>query len=88
MLASAEGDLQRSKDLVAYGANVNATSYNGSTALMYAARNNHLSIVKLLIENGADKEIENEKKSTALSLSQTYNSNEVNEYLKSLSFKL
>ena len=87
MLASAEGNLERVKDLVAYGANVNATSYNGSTSLMYAARNNNLDIVKFLIENGADKDIKNEKKSTALSLSETFKSDEVNEYLKSLSFK-
>ena len=87
MLASAEGNLERVTDLVAYGANVNATSYNGSTSLMYAARNNRLSIVKFLIENGADREVKNEKKSTALSLSETFKSNEVNEYLKSLSSK-
>jgi ankyrin repeat protein len=86
-LASAEGNLERVKDLVAYGANVNATSYNGSTSLMYAARNNHLSIVEFLIENGADREVKNQKKSTALSLSETFKSNEVNEYLKSLSPK-
>ena len=87
VLASAEGNLERVKDLVAYGANVNATSYNGSTSLMYAARNNRLSIVKFLIENGADREVKNEKKSTALSLSESFKSNEVNEYLKSLSSK-
>jgi hypothetical protein len=86
MLASAEGNLERVKDLIAYGADVNATSNNGSTSLMYAARNNHLNIVQFLIENGADENIKNEKKSTALSISESFKSTEVTEYLRSLNF--
>ena len=87
MLASAEGNIERVRDLIAFGANVNSTSNNGSTSLMYASRNNHLSSVKLLIENGADKDIKNEKKSTALSLSESFNCDDVKNYLNSISTK-
>jgi hypothetical protein len=37
-----------------YGANVNAKDEYGSTALMLAAKEGHLDVVRFLVEHGAD----------------------------------
>jgi ankyrin repeat protein len=55
-LFSAIGDLNKTlmKLLIENGANVNAVTKEGRTALMYAAYYDHYSIAKLLIENRTD----------------------------------
>lgn len=65
MEASADGDAQRVRELLAYGRSPNARSDIGSTALMYAARNNQLEIVDVLITAGADPALKTKKGSTA-----------------------
>jgi hypothetical protein len=40
--------------LIKNGADVNATDKNGTTALMWAAKANHLETIITLIDNGAD----------------------------------
>jgi ankyrin repeat protein len=40
--------------LLEYGADVNAKTRDGLTALHLSAQNGHLEIVKLLLEHGAD----------------------------------
>lgn len=81
MIASAEGNVKRAKELIEYGAEVDLKSLNGSTALMYAARNNHIEVVKLLVNAGADVAAKNDKQSTALSIAKNFDCKEVVEFL-------
>jgi hypothetical protein len=82
MVVAAKGDLQRVKELLDYGADVNVVSVNGATALMYAARNNHIEIAQALISAGANVNVANDKKSTALSIASKQQHNEMVELLK------
>ena len=49
---------------------VNALTYQGSTALMFAASGGNVEAVRLLLEKGADPAIKNEYGYTATSLAQ------------------
>ncbi|WP_455203605.1 ankyrin repeat domain-containing protein, partial [Kaarinaea lacus] len=53
-----------------------------STPLIMAAAAGHTQVVKLLLEKGADMEIKNKRKETALSLAQTRKHDEVVSLLK------
>ena len=53
--------------LLAEGANINAVSPNGTTALMMAVREEKFSTAELLIARGANVNIRNEQGATALS---------------------
>ena len=59
---------QMIKDLIKSGANVNAKTDNGETALMWAVRHRNAEVVKALIEAGADINAKNNKGATALML--------------------
>jgi ankyrin repeat protein len=54
ILAAYQGDTIRARLLIHAGANVNATTFEGVTPLMYAAQNGFTGMVRLLKENGAD----------------------------------
>jgi ankyrin repeat protein len=54
--------------LIARGALVNAHADNGTTALMMASREGHLSMVLLLLEHGADINVRNLDGQSALAL--------------------
>ena len=82
MLAAAEGNLDRVKDLFAYGADVNAESTSGTTALMYAVRNNHVAVAQFLVSAKADLHRKSEKGTTALSLAKKYGSPELVSFLE------
>lgn len=45
---------------------MNATNFNGATALIFAVTFNHPDIVKLLLNSGADKTITDDKGNSAL----------------------
>src|SRR5215813_5986299 len=52
--AAKKGDVEAVKSLIAKGANVNARTNYGATALHFAADRGHLEVVKALVEAGAD----------------------------------
>lgn len=55
--AAAKGDINKVKELIELGADVNATS-RGLSPLMYAARYNHCKVIKVLLKAGAEEEME------------------------------
>lgn len=57
MFAAGEGDTSRVAKLLAAGSPVNVQDDQGKTCLVYAAMNNRLEIVKLLLQKGADPNI-------------------------------
>ncbi|OXB79347.1 UNVERIFIED_CONTAM: hypothetical protein H355_008152, partial [Colinus virginianus] len=66
---AAVGDAARLKALLSRSPSiVNATAGNGWTALMYAARNGHFDVVRILLEGGCDRSIVNKSRQTALDI--------------------
>lgn len=58
--AIVKGDLEAIKKFIEYGADVNEPT-QGLTPLMLAARYNRTDIVKVLLENGARKDIKDDR---------------------------
>ena len=58
-LQSIKGRGASAEVLIKYGADVNKTLDTGNTALMWAAKNGQMEIVKMLLEAKADHRIEN-----------------------------
>ncbi len=54
------GTARRTRELLQAGANVNATASYGETALLYAAQFGHTKLARVLIEWGANPELETE----------------------------
>ncbi len=52
--AAAIGDTNKINAFLKIGTDVNTTTWEGVTPLMFAAQNGHLSAVEILIDNGAD----------------------------------
>ena len=65
-LAAYNGLESAVQQLIERGADVNAATDDGYTALIYAAYSGHAKIVKELIERGADIDATNNYGSTAL----------------------
>ncbi|AZC08606.1 MULTISPECIES: ankyrin repeat domain-containing protein [Acinetobacter] len=76
------GDLEQVKQLLIDGEDPNQTDDEGYSALQAAAENDHLEIVKLLVEKGAHVTYKSEY--TALQLAEMAGNTEVVNYLKSL----
>ena len=66
------GHVDLAKYLVSQGASVNATSPNGSTPLMLAAREGNDVLAKWLLESGADTQTKNDWGDTALTMAMRY----------------
>lgn len=64
--AAANGHQEIVTFLLDCGAEINATTDNGTTALMMAVRGNHYETVKLLLARGANLQISNEAGETAI----------------------
>ena len=67
----AKGDLETVQKLISRGADVNEKS-NGMTPVMYAAKFNRTTILKLLIVHGANLKAKSDKKMTALKYAQIH----------------
>ncbi len=70
--AEGEGDIKLVQEALKEKADVNYKNIYGFTALMIAADNGHESIVKLLLENGADPDLQNDEDDTALILAASH----------------
>jgi ankyrin repeat protein len=57
MFAAGEGDMDRVAKLLAAGSPVNVQDDQGKTCLVYAAMNNRLEIIELLLLKGANPDI-------------------------------
>jgi uncharacterized protein len=79
--AIVKGDLNAVKVLIEYGSNVNELS-NDFTPLMLAARYNRTDIVAILLKNGADISVKNEKGFTAIKYAELSNATESLNLLK------
>ena len=64
--AAYNGHLEIVDYLLKRGAEINAKTQNGSTALFFAARFGHIEVVKLLLRNKADATVANENGETAV----------------------
>ncbi|MDA5023573.1 ankyrin repeat domain-containing protein [Acinetobacter baumannii] len=76
------GDLEQVKQLLIDREDPNQTDDEGYTALQAAAENDHLEIVKLLVEKGAHVPYKSEY--TALQLAEMAGNTDIVNYLKSL----
>ncbi|OMQ07969.1 ankyrin repeat domain-containing protein [[Flexibacter] sp. ATCC 35103] len=82
-VAVSKGDLEFVKKLIEYGADVNEISED-LTPLMIAARYNKVDILRILLSNGANPSVRNEKGFTALKYAQLSNATEAIAILKDL----
>jgi ankyrin repeat protein len=83
-LAAAAGDLSRLTELIQYGQDVNRPGPAGTTALMYAARNNRADCIRLLINAGADPSAKSDAGSTAMSIAEKFGDAEAAVALREL----
>jgi len=65
LYSSRTGNLSRLRELIESGTNINATDYNGYTALIYAVINNHFDIVEYLVSSNIDINAKNNDGLTA-----------------------
>jgi ankyrin repeat protein len=68
-----EATVQIIQDLIDLGADVNIRGQLSQTPLMYAAEMNMLNVARVLIENGANVELQNANGRTAMDLATTEN---------------
>lgn len=81
-LAISKGDINKVKEIIAYGIDVNDATNRGMTPLMYAADYNQSEIAKLLLEKGADVNKKDNAGRTALDHAKSKDFNEIVEILK------
>jgi ankyrin repeat protein len=66
IIVADKGDTAAAWKLIARGANVNVTTYEGVTPLMFAAQNGQTDMVRLLMQHGADADLKPYSGYTAL----------------------
>ncbi len=87
MLASAMGDRQVVKEVLAKGENVNAQNKTGKSALMFAASEGHPKVVEILLKAGADPNLEDKDGDTAAGLAKKQGHYDVVNILEQASVK-
>ncbi|QJT94912.1 ankyrin repeat domain-containing protein [Wolbachia endosymbiont of Diaphorina citri] len=68
LINARDGNLDKVKDLIAQGADLETKDNNGNTALHNACSNGHLKVVEYLIEKGASLKAKNKEGKTPLDL--------------------
>ncbi|WP_264707863.1 ankyrin repeat domain-containing protein [Wolbachia endosymbiont (group B) of Agriphila straminella] len=66
LMAAEKGDLEKVRDSIIRGANVNAQDSQGWTPLFWAIQNNNFNIVELLLDNSADIKVKDNEAWTPL----------------------
>jgi len=86
--AATEGDLERVRNLLSVGADIEATTDPaGSTPLLLACSNCHIRVAELLIENGANIHARNTSGQNALTMAARGKHRELADYLMSKGVK-
>ncbi|WP_269225650.1 ankyrin repeat domain-containing protein [Flavobacterium eburneipallidum] len=80
-MAIYKGDIETIQKMIKYGVNINQKS-NGMSPLMYAARYNKVEIIKILLANGANPKVRDEKGFTALKHAEISNAKAAAQLLK------
>ena len=84
MFAASERDTAIADALLSRGADVNMQSDSGETALMLAARQGHMEMVKkLLIEAEANVNLKNNEGKTALTIARENNQHRILHFIES-----
>jgi ankyrin repeat protein len=65
-LACVHGDLAKVKQLIRLGVNLNKRDSNGRTLLHDTSVRNHIDIIKVLVQNGANEYVKDVKGRTPL----------------------
>lgn len=81
-LAISEGDINKVKEIIAYGIDINDATNRGMTPLMFAAVYNQSEIAKLLLENGAHVYMKDNSGYTALDHAKKRDFNAIVEIIK------
>lgn len=83
-LAKGPTPLELADRLIKSGADVNATTDAGVTALMIAAGHNNMPMIAFLVRNGADPTLKNKEGHTALDVARAANHDQAERALKRL----
>lgn len=83
IVAAAAGDLNRVREFLERGADVNVQDDEGTTALISACRNCDLEMVKLLVQFGADVNLEDNSSRTPLYIANAWGYPTISDLLKS-----
>jgi uncharacterized protein len=81
IVSADKSDIANVQMLIKRGANVNVTTTDGVTPLMYAVQNGNLEMVKMLVEDSADIDKKPVSGTTALIVAAKQNFYEIAEYL-------
>jgi ankyrin repeat protein len=82
--AAANGHDDVVQFLVEHSAYIDAGSPNGTTPLMMAARGNHVTTMKVLLDAGADARLKNQIGLTALDFAKRYHAKDATEGLEAM----
>jgi hypothetical protein len=82
--AAANGADAVAQLLIDHSAYLDAASPNGTTPLMMAARGNHITMAKVLLDAGADPRVKNQLGMTALDFAKLYHAKDVTEGLEAM----
>ena len=73
MYCSIVGDVNRLKELIEYGGDIDVQDSDGVTALMYSLESNHVEVTKLLLDSNPDLSLKTNKGNSIIEISQKLN---------------